>query len=425
MAGHRDGSPLRRWLSARYRDMEEFARAGRRMSVITRPDSTTAARTEGLPRAGLIASAPGRLDALTSLRFVFAMMVFIHHTLQFVGGAWPAFGLQGVSYFFVLSGFVLRYATPRIDGQAAARRFVLLRFWRIWPLHITCLAASLLLVDGDRAFALQHPDYLLYHVALLQAWIPIQPSALGMNWPAWSISTELCFYLLFPIIVSLRHLARAAALSAVLVIFFLTLDAAGCRDAHAFASQPTNPGLSCFMMVYVFPASRLIEFCAGIWAHDIFAMLRQGGAPSRRDRVAWTCLEACAVLLVAMLLIWPPEYAGTPVQHWLAIVAPFPIAGILFIIFALQRGFISVALTRRRLVYLGEISFALYLTHTVVIRFASERGWLSVSHSYAGVAGVLTATLIVSALAFRFVETPIRVAARSRLRSGPGQSAAG
>src|SRR6185437_10791959 len=77
---------------------------------------------------------PGRLDTLTGMRFLAALpIVFLHVGSSFFGltplRAAFGYGYVGVSFFFVLSGFVLTWSTDRIP----ARRFWWLRFARIWP----------------------------------------------------------------------------------------------------------------------------------------------------------------------------------------------------------------------------------------------------------------------------------------------------
>src|SRR5438874_9672096 len=77
------------------------------------------------------------LPALTSLRFFLAALVVLRHSNGLFGippsFAYLAFG-QSVSGFFVLSGFLLTYRYPALDGPGT-RRFLVSRVVRIWPLH--------------------------------------------------------------------------------------------------------------------------------------------------------------------------------------------------------------------------------------------------------------------------------------------------
>ena len=91
----------------------------------------------------MIGPVPSRLDSLTGLRFFAAEMVVIHHfsnfaTLPFLW-RYQGFGATGVTFFFVLSGFVLTWSFRPADTPG---RFYWRRFARIWPLHaVTTLLA--------------------------------------------------------------------------------------------------------------------------------------------------------------------------------------------------------------------------------------------------------------------------------------------
>src|SRR5690606_23572241 len=95
-----------------------------------------------------------RIEALTGLRFFAAAAIVLHHLQglpsfpDILGGAIPA---QGVSVFFVLSGFILTLVHPALDEPGQTRKFYLARFARVWPAHIAVLAAVLLVMQRNPA----------------------------------------------------------------------------------------------------------------------------------------------------------------------------------------------------------------------------------------------------------------------------------
>src|SRR6267378_2521249 len=150
------------------------------------------------------------LPALTSLRFFAAAHVVIFHFLAmqiFWGPAWyqklSSIGYVGVSFFFVLSGFILVYTY-------AGRPMILKEFWRVRFARIyPAYAFSLLVTAPWFFFAVLTMDIPFFAwakahlkltsglvVSLLQAWVP--QAALSWNAVAWSLSVEAFFYLLFP-----------------------------------------------------------------------------------------------------------------------------------------------------------------------------------------------------------------------------------
>ena len=82
------------------------------------------------------------INALTGIRFVAALGVFVQHMLGRLGVTtfvWP-FGDGGVTFFFVLSGFILTYVySHRMTGCRDLPRFYFTRWARIWPLHMVTL----------------------------------------------------------------------------------------------------------------------------------------------------------------------------------------------------------------------------------------------------------------------------------------------
>src|SRR5712672_2496677 len=157
-----------------------------------------------------LTAARPRLPALTSLRFIAALHVVIFHFLamQILGGpGWyqklASIGYVGVSFFFVLSGFILVYTY-------AGRPMILKEFWRarfarVYPAYVFSLLftapwfffAVLTMNIPFFAWAKAHLKLILLMVpSLLQAWVP--QAALSWNPVAWSLSVEAFFYLLFP-----------------------------------------------------------------------------------------------------------------------------------------------------------------------------------------------------------------------------------
>lgn len=120
------------------------------------------------------------------------MLVVAHHCAGF------KFGYAGVTFFFVLSGFVLTYS-HRDEANAVfdRRTFWLKRVARIYPTHILTLIISIPLMISH---GLNPKGSILIagNALLLQSWIPTSGGYFSGNPVAWSISDEAFFYALFP-----------------------------------------------------------------------------------------------------------------------------------------------------------------------------------------------------------------------------------
>ena len=155
----------------------------------------------------------GELSSLTGIRFYAALLVYVYHVALTIPGV-NAFSVSslfsnaadvGVSFFFVLSGFILTYNYADVfrDGISAAnyKRFVWDRLTKIYPVHVL----TLLLVLPIAIFSPHLPlDWraVPFHLLLLQCFWPSSTPAFSgyLNVPSWSISCEWFFYLLAPVV---------------------------------------------------------------------------------------------------------------------------------------------------------------------------------------------------------------------------------
>ena len=145
------------------------------------------------------------IGALTGLRFLAAFAVFLHHVAGHFGipHCPMPLGAIGVSFFFVLSGFILVYVYQhRLKSTSDIPKFYFTRWARIWPLHFVCLVLFFFFLSSfSHAFHSSDNFWkLIANLFLLQSWIPSSQWAFAFNSVSWSISTEFFFYLAFPLL---------------------------------------------------------------------------------------------------------------------------------------------------------------------------------------------------------------------------------
>ena len=357
---------------------------------------------------------PARLDQLTSLRFFAALAVLSSHlwplaeepnALQPLAKALFAQGYAGVSFFFMLSGFILAhtYRGKLRDGRISWRKYLALRVARIAPLH-WIVAAPFAVMTFVGLEGAQHGVATLPRIAvtlaLLQSWVPDSGWYFSLVGPSWSLSDELFFYTCF---VGLAFLSRRRL--AWLVAGLLVADAAlvGWRIASgagaAFGEAPTLT----HWLTYILPVTRLADFAIGmlVWL-----------AP--RPPARWATLQEIGVLvaLIAALVLAP--MAGVPEAARMQI-AYLPFMAAVIAVFGNGRGAVSRLLAGKRwLVLLGDASFALYLIHYPIIAAVFER-WEAMDDQppvIAVAAGVTLAAVVLSVAIFRWIETPLLRASR-------------
>lgn len=331
-----------------------------------------------------------RLDSLTSLRAFAALAVFCTH----VNGFLPAMhrgsrvmlqGAAGVSFFFVLSGFVLAWSSRPGDTTWS---FYRRRAARVVPAYwVACLLSfPVILIEGwDLSHRLRMA---LPQFTLLQTWWPDDSLNFGGNGVGWSLSAEVFFYLMFPavIVVARRLTARAQLVTAIVLVaaeFYWDVVMWG-HTVQPFESWVTGG----------FAPVRLLEFTVGVL---LALLVRSGHLPWVR---LWWALPFAVVGYVA------DGFAPAGLT-----AVPFPIVPFALLIVAaansdLRRRPRSI-LRARPMVKLGEWSFAFYLLHQMVLRVLA----VEMLHGRpAGLTFVVTALVVstvLAALLFTFVERPL------------------
>ncbi len=252
--------------------------------------------------------------SLAMARYVAALWVVAFHLQPIDRESEPVRNLIGsgyvaCSFFFVLSGFVLAHSNLDASGAliSSARSFLDRRVLRIAPAHLIALAA-LVVVMTSRAMltwqsATETPGTLVGSALLVQAWDP--RFATSWNFPAWSISVELAFYLLFPVLAP--RLARMRALHGLAVVGVLwTLPLwADCVWVHALpdgTTTPSTPELAFWHNALRYhPLARLPEFAVGVWLARAF-VARGAQAWEKQHGAAIAFASATAVAVCVTLL---------------------------------------------------------------------------------------------------------------------------
>lgn len=358
------------------------------------------------------------LDSLTSLRFFAAALIVLLHSkdsFEATKGNWPYQLAYGVSFFFVLSGFILTYVYA--DSEFSVRDFYVSRVARIWPLHVVTLTAFVLLMPPE-AWTISGDSFIrtfLTNLLLLHAWVPNGEFNFSFNAVSWSISAELFFYIAFPFLASrwdqrwLRNSAIALAGVAAWIAFCDFMRVPRFSGSNIFAMTTTS-------VAFVSPFSRVAEFIAGmIGARLFFAARSWFSALSNRQA------DAVEVAAVAAFALWTwaiPHYLyrgdtqgfySTATCYFLFTCGAAPAFGVLIACIANQRGFISRALTFKPLVILGEASFALYLTHLISLRwFLNHRFYFSSYPDSVQLTGYWAFVIALSLVAGVAVERPAR-----------------
>ncbi len=346
---------------------------------------------------------------LDVLRFFAFLMVFLHHAFPHDPAFWtklgvPSFlarivagigatGAFGVSVFFVLSSYLITELLLRekdLMGTLDVRSFYIRRILRIWPLYFAFLALAVVLqwiVPGQ-------------HVTLRAGlWF----SLLAGNWfivfhgfpssvifPLWSVSIEEQFYITWPAVV------RRVSETGMLIIAGLLLVVATTARIYLGVHHVGESDIWCNTFVQLDP------IVIGI----LMAVLLRGEVPrlSRPARAALMLAGITGLALGSMYFGIKNDPLTTA-----RIVFGYPsvaIGGGLLLLSVLRP---RMTRKHRMLVYLGRISYGLYVFHILGLLISDHvvhDQTVSLMRYALRVGIALTATILMAAISFRWLETP-------------------
>ena len=367
-----------------------------------------------LPRFPTAATekAAERLWALDGIRGVAALSIVVYHDSGTFSSN-PLFfqwGWINVDLFFLLSGIVIThvYETQVESGRTSFTQFLSHRLARLWPMHFFALLSVLAIEGAHEIWGGPHlgdwsaPLYtFLLNVVFLQNIGLYTSAAYGHTWDgnAWSLSPEIFVNLVWFYLVVRKRLSSKLLVSLVLALAVLQYNWGGDLSGLILSSNLVRCSIS---------------YAMGCVLYRHFIANPHLPRPSvATSNVAGLTILALLVFIILNLTLWQRPFTNH--WDWIFVLFVFPS----FTYFALQpETVLNRILSSRLFVFLGTISYSIYLMHPQVgflLTFAedllSEHG---VPAPYKGIV-LLLGTIGVATLTYRLIETPSRKALRNGL----------
>ncbi len=349
----------------------------------------------------------GKVDSLTGIRGLAALWVAWFHFSSYpdIGaidlGPIVACGYWGVDVFFVLSGLVLainyapRFASRDFDWRVF-RAFLGKRLARIYPLHLATFLLVFvfwkLAMHTGQNFPLKDNNNRwteLCNVLLIHAWGLVRPS---FNAPSWSVSAEWFAYLfVFPLCAAGLRKRSVPYCLAVVGVIWLAFVAYIFRYYAGSLALVTADGI-----LRIIP-----EFIAGYALYRLASLRRPGGGN-------WALLVGLAA--IAVLAFLP------------AVTVVLLLPAIMLLMFGLYSGgsLVEAIFANRVAVFLGEISYSIYMVHIIVAAVGNHLVRLAgiaptITHAVIVLIGETLLTLGLAFIAYRCIEVPGRALIGARL----------
>lgn len=296
-------------------------------------------------------------------------------------------GHVAVGFFFTLSGFILAYTyLPAVGAPPFdERRFFVARFARIYPVYLFAIALELpRFIEvvaqelGTLASRAAEGGYILgATILMVQAWVPSM--AYRLNGPSWSVSAEVFFYAIFPLLLRVasrkrvyrNSLATCMALwtMSLAIIVLLTKVTVEAARRPLFSAEGWSS-----VLVYT-PVLRLPEFAVGVVLGVAFV---RGGhkrleASTRARFIA--PISLVALFLALIFSSWLPNF---PLHTSLLL----PLFGAVIVGTAVARGALPRLLGHPAVVRLGEASYAMYILHVPLHAWLRGLDFVAGEHIY-------------------------------------------
>lgn len=300
------------------------------------------------------------IKSLQSLRFIFAIMIFLHHFTVNGKGLFEAGGTCGVSFFIILSGVVmsLGYYEKCISSSFSYKKFVLKRIIRLYPLHLLCLIAFIIL--NPYVLSLSGIVRLTPNLLLIQSWIPLQDIYFSGNAVSWCLSDMMFFYLIFPFLVRFINMSSNKKITFISMGIFQIYISAILYMPESKAHR----------FLYISPIFRLVDFIIGIFIFNIY--IKWGSII--RNRIKGLNVISMGIFTIMFLCLIIAIFPKVHINYMYAFlyIAPIGLLILYSLIFENNKGGILSIFKNMILLKMGEVSFSFYMIHILMIQFLNK-----------------------------------------------------
>lgn len=339
-----------------------------------------------------------KIDQITFTRFLAAISIVVFH---FGLDVFPFNSVYlkdifsqanvGVSFFFILSGFVMVIAYQSHD-KVEYINYYKNRFARIYPIYLIGLLAFIFFqIFNKNSISITE---LTLNIFLLQAWYPGR--TLSLNFPGWSVSVELFFYILFPLIMNFYLKIKSKGIfNCVVIIFWLFSQII----LYLLFNSNFYKGYESVShdMIFYHPFMHLNEFLIGIISAFYFLKF---------DKKNIKRFDFIILLLVGLIVLFLKVNDVIILHNGFMAVFFVP----LIIFLSLNKsGTITKIFKNKYLILLGEISFGIYILQVPIFRITYQfLDYFSVSEIWIKFYTATFLLVLISYYSYVFIEVPVR-----------------
>ena len=340
---------------------------------------------------------------IDGLRAIAVISVIIYHLNE----NWLSGGFLGVDIFFVISGFLITgiIITEIQQNSFSLKQFYTRRIKRIYPAFITVMAlvsfiASVIFIYNDfnklrKTIELAIAFLSNFYLGLTQGYFDLSANENPVL-HIWSLAVEEQYYLIFPLILILAYkkFREIKVLFIITLILFFILLATSFVSANFYKEVLHQPN------IYYLSNLRFPELLVG----SLLAIYHNLSNKVQLSKQVNNILAILSTLLLfSCLFLMNNDIAYIP---GITLILPC-IFTALIIHTTSQNNIVKLCLSNKAIVFIGKISYSLYLYHWIFIAFAYYiTGEKQINNQ--SIAIVIVLTIIFSVLSYYLIEQPIR-----------------
>ncbi|HHF4621425.1 TPA: acyltransferase family protein [Haemophilus influenzae] len=340
---------------------------------------------------------------IDGLRAIAVISVIIYHLNE----NWLSGGFLGVDIFFVISGFLITgiIITEIQQNSFSLKQFYTRRIKRIYPAFIIVMAlvsfiASVIFIYNDfnklrKTIELAIAFLSNFYLGLTQGYFDLSANENPVL-HIWSLAVEEQYYLIFPLILILAYkkFREIKVLFIITLILFFILLATSFIPANFYKEVLHQPN------IYYLSNLRFPELLVG----SLLAIYHNLSASKQASKQASNVIAILSTLLLfSCLFLMNNDIAFIP---GVTLILPC-IFTALIIHTTSQNNIVKLCLSNKAIVFIGKISYSLYLYHWIFIAFAYYiTGEKQINNQ--SIAIVIVLTIIFSVLSYYLIEQPIR-----------------
>ena len=339
-----------------------------------------------------------RIEQITFTRFIAAISIVIFHfgtdVFPFNNQLGSFFFKQGnltVSYFFILSGFVMIIAYGN-KLEINISEYIKSRFARIYPAYILAILIGFVFIITAHSALIDYSGIIL-NILAIQSWIP--GKALSFNSAGWSLSVEIFFYSIFPFLLIMYKKINYSTLIIPILLFWIISQIV----LHLFIYSHFYQGFpsKSHDFIFYFPIMHLNEFSIGNLA-GLFFINKLTDKNRNYD---------LHILFIFLIFLFVLKFFPADVNFHNGILAVFFVP--LMLLISLNTGKITSISNKKLMIYLGEISYGIYIFQFPIYCWTNQLlNYLQIDSSIIKFYVPLIVLIFVSGISYTFIEAPLR-----------------